>query len=156
MHEGMPTPQDQHRKLATFAGTWVGEETMHPSPWDEKGGTAVGKKVSRIDLDGFYLIEDYTQERDGQVSYRGHGLFGYDPQKNRYTMHWFDSMGMPTNEASLGTWEGNTLRFEMSSPMGQQRYIFITEGTTRYTFKIENSQDGKTWNTFMEGKYTKK
>ena len=156
MHEGMPTAQEQHKKLQALAGTWVGEEKMYPSPWDAEGGTAVGKIVSRIDLDGFYLIEEYTQERGGQVSYRGHGVFGWDGQRNRYTMHWFDSMGMPTHEPALGTWEGNTLRFEMSGPMGHQRYIFTTEGPTRYAFKIEHSQDGKEWCAFMEGRYTKK
>lgn len=156
MEMGMPTVQEQHKKLALFAGNWAGEEKMYPSPWDPEGGMALGKMVSKIDLDGFFLIQDYIQERGGQVSFRGHGILGWDGQIDKYTMHWFDSMGMPAHEPALGAWDGNTLRFEHTTPMGQQRYLFISEGPSRYSFKMENSQDGKSWTTFMEGHYNKK
>src|SRR4030095_8583695 len=54
MEMGMPTVQEQHKKLQTLAGTWTGEEKMHPSPWDPEGGMALGKVNNRIDLDGFF------------------------------------------------------------------------------------------------------
>jgi hypothetical protein len=156
MHEGMPKPQEQHRKLASLAGNWVGEEKMHPSPWDPKGGSALGKVNSRIDLDGFFLVSDYTQERGGQISYRGHGVVGYDPAKGQYTMHWFDSVGSPVYEPSTGKWQGNVLAFQMQGPMGHHRYVYTVEGEGRYFFKLEHSQDGKAWGTFMEGRYSRK
>ena len=31
---GMPEPGEQHRALQALAGTWAGEETLYPSPWD--------------------------------------------------------------------------------------------------------------------------
>lgn len=156
MEMGMPTVQEQHKKLQAFSGTWVGEEKMYPSPWDPEGGMAVGKMNSRIDLDGFFLIQEYIQERGGQVSFRGHGVLGWNGQTNKYSLHWFDSMGTPTHEPALGTWTGNTLLYEHTTPMGQQRYHFISESPTRYTFKMENSKDGKNWATLMEGHYSKK
>ena len=152
----MCKPQEQHLKLKSLEGTWVAEEKMYPSPWDPKGGTALGRIVSRIDLDGFFLVSDYVQERGGQVSYRGHGVYGWNGPASRYTMHWFDSMGSPAGEPALGTWEGNRLTFGMQSPMGHHRYAYEFEGEGKYHFKLEHSQDGKAWTTFMEGHYTRK
>lgn len=151
----MPKPKDEHRKLQALAGTWKGEETMYPSPWDQKGGNATSKVVSRMDIDGFFLITDYVQERNGQVSYRGHGVYGYSPKENRYTMHWFDSMGDCSSSPAYGTWTGNRLVFEQKTPMGMSRYSYELEGEGRYRFSIENSQDGKNWTKFMDCKSVK-
>src|SRR5947208_1920101 len=152
----MPKPTEKHAKLQSLAGTWVGEETMYPSPWDPKGGPALGRTESRLDLDGFYLLSDYTQERGGRTSYKGHGVFGYDPGSGSYTMHWFDSMGFPCTVPAKGTWEGNRLLFQSASPMGQGRFTYEFEREGKYRFKLENSRDGKEWTTFMEGNYTRK
>jgi len=150
----MPQVHDAHRKLEAMAGSWKGEETLSPSPWDPKGGTAVGRFISKLDLDGFALITDYVQERGGQTTYRGHGVFGWSEKDKAYTMHWFDSMGGdPSGPPALGTWAGNDLTFEHRTPMGLSRYVYHFEGDGRYTFRIDNSQDGKKWATFMEGKY---
>ncbi len=156
MHPEMPQVLDHHRKLQALAGNWTGDETIHPSPWDPKGGKATGSISSRIELDGFFLVSDYTEERGGQVSYRGHGIFGYDAQEKCYTMHWFDSMGSPCPTPARGRWEGNRLAFEQRNPMGHSRYTYTMEGEGRYRFLIENSQDGKAWKPFMEGTYTRK
>jgi len=152
----MCKPQPEHLKLKRLAGTWTGEETLHPSPWDPKGGNASGRIEARVELDGFYVVSDYVQERGGKPSYRGHGVFGWDSSRKCYTMHWFDSMGFPCSEAARGAWEGNRLVFEQSTPMGQARYSYDFEGDGRYGFRIENSPDGKSWTTFMEGRYTRK
>ena len=40
--------------------------------------------------------------------------------------------------------------------MGHGRYSYAFEGENRYTFTIENSQDGRTWTKLMEGRYTRK
>jgi len=65
-------------------------------------------------------------------------------------------MGFTTGEPARGTWEGNRLTFQNASPMGQGRYTYDFEADGKYRFKIENSQDGKQWATFMEGNYTRK
>lgn len=151
----MPSIQEHHKKLKDLAGSWSGQETMHPSPWDPKGGTATGKIESRVDLDGFFLISDYLQERGGQVSYRGHGVYGWDPAERCYMMYWFDSIGIP-GTAARGQWNGNTLSFEHRTPMGYSRYVYVMERDGRYSFRIDNSQDGKNWSCFMEGTYNRK
>ncbi len=152
----MPKPQEEHRKLQALAGNWVGEETIYPSPWDPKGGTATARVQSRLDLDGFFLITDYVEERGGRASYRGHGVFGWDPEEKCYTMHWFDSTGGVAPAPARGRWEGNRLSFEQRTPMGHSRYTYDLDGEGRYALRIENSQDGKQWTPFMEARYTRK
>ena len=64
-HLAAPTPLEEHRKLAAFAGEWEGEEMVYPSRWTA-GGPATAKVSARIDLNGFYLIQDARQTRDGK------------------------------------------------------------------------------------------
>ena len=82
----MPKASDGHRKLEKIAGRWEGEETMYPSPWDPKGGKAIGRINSRVALNGFALINDYEQERDGAITFTGHGVFTYDPKADVYSL----------------------------------------------------------------------
>jgi len=67
----MPTVQEQHKKLARLAGKWKATEKMFPNAWDKEGGTATARVESRVDVDGFFVVTDYVQERGGQASYRG-------------------------------------------------------------------------------------
>ena len=151
----MPTPQAEHQKLAALAGTWSGEETMHPSPWAPAGSSAIGKITSRMDLGSFFLISDYTQEKDGQVTFRGHGVYGWDAHHERYTIHWFDSMGMDPGAPAPGTWEGDVLCFQHETAMGHARYTYTFVDADHYSFKLENSLDGESWTPMMDGQYTR-
>ena len=74
---------------------------MHPSQWDPKGGIAIGRTKSRLALNGFALISDYEQERDGVITFTGHGVLSFEPTKELYALHWFDCMGSPP-EVFLG------------------------------------------------------
>jgi hypothetical protein len=139
--QGMPVPTEEHRKLQELAGSWVGEETMSPSPWGP-AGAARGKSTCRVECDGFFLIQEYVQEKEGRVSYRGHGVFGYDPQKKQYSWYWVDSMGFVPPQPSWGTWQGDTLTFHSESSHGKGRYTYEFDGKDRYRFRIDNSFDG--------------
>ena len=149
----MPRPNEHHERLATLAGNWIGEETMHASPWGE-AGSGDGRIAARIDLEGFFLVSDYVQERDGRVTYRGHGVYGWDEKQQCYTMHWFDSLGSPVGGPALGTWDGDRLVFSHQTPMGHSRYVYDFEEAA-YRFRIENSQDGQQWTVFMEARYSR-
>lgn len=146
-------PTEEHRQLARLAGNWIGEEVMHPSPWDPKGGKAAGRMKARMDLGGFYLISDYEQERNGAVGFRGHGVIGWDPRGRCYTMHWFDSSGIEHGAPALGTWEDDklVLQHEMTQ-FGYSRYVYEV-GDGEYRLLLQNSRDGKQWATFLEGAY---
>jgi hypothetical protein len=152
----MPKPTEEHRRLHVLAGEWAGDEILSPSPWGP-GGPAVGHYTYRVDLDGFWVVQDYYEEKDGRVVFRGHGLFGYDAQTKEYCWYWVDSMGFVPAAPSRGRWEGDTLLFTSHSPQGQGRYTIRFSGERTYHFKLENSFDGgKTFNQVMEGTYHKK
>ena len=149
----LPKPTEQHKRLEAMVGEWTSEETMHPSPWDPKGGQATGRTTTRMDLDGFFAVTNYVQQRDGRVTYRGHGVYGWDPSQEQYMMHWFDSIGMDPGPPAPGRWEGDTLCFQHQTKMGHSRYTTKFLSKDAYTFKLESSPDGQNWSVFMEGTY---
>jgi len=154
--DGMPRPNENHEKLHRFAGSWVGEEILEPSPWGP-GGPAVGRLEGEVILEGFFVVSDYVEEKGGQVTFRGHGIFGWDDKANNVTWYWFDSMGGTPPAPSRGTWDGETLVLRSNAPQGEGRYTYRFEGKDRYVFRIENSTDGgKTWKKLMEGTYRRK
>jgi hypothetical protein len=150
----MPKPTDEHRKLHAFAGEWEGEEKMSPTPWGP-GGAATGRYRSRVDMDGFFVVQDYEQIKDGRVTYRGHGIFGIDG--GAVAWYWVDSIGQMPQAPARGAWAGDTLTLESSSPQGKSRYVLRLEGAGTLHFRIESSFDGgATFSPFMEGTYRRK
>ncbi|HET6585026.1 MAG TPA: DUF1579 family protein [Nannocystaceae bacterium] len=148
----MPEPSPEHRKLASLAGEWVGEEILHPSPWSPETRRALGRFSMRMAVDDLFLVNDYEEERDGRVVFRGHGVYGWDAPRERYTMHWFDSMGGSPSE-TLGVWSGDELVFTNQGEQGHGRYIYSVHGPDRLGFRIETSRDGHEWATLMEGAF---
>lgn len=147
----MPKPTDAHRRLVdAMAGSWRGEETMHPSPWSPTGGVAESRIDARAALDGFHVVSDYVQIRDGAETFRGHGVYGWDARRERYTMYWFDSMGFDPGGPSLGRFDADVLTFE--SPNGKSRYVY-TFRDGGYDFRIESSRDGAAWETLLDSTY---
>jgi Protein of unknown function (DUF1579) len=154
MDHHMPRPGPEHERLAALDGTWEGDEQLAPSLWGP-GGQARGRLVNRRDLDGFFLVQDYVQEKDGRVMYRGHGVLGYDPGAKAYTWYWVDSMGSPSQPMS-GTWDRDALRFESASPRGDGRYEFRVDGRGRLEFRIDRRFAGGDWQNFLTGTYARR
>ncbi len=148
----MPTPGAAHFKLEKLVGFWRGEERVHPSRWDPRGGEAVGRVRNRIALDGFVLIHEYEQERKGRVALRGHGVIRWDPSTEQYVLMWFDSMGMPPNEFR-GDFEGDVLTLTSEEPQGWIRAVWDFGEQGRYSYLMESSVDGDNWSPLMEGEY---
>jgi len=150
----MPKPGEPHAKLERLAGRWIGEETIHPMPWDPEGGTAKGLVDNKPGLDGFAVVQDYEQQRGGVTSFRGHGVFAWDDIEKCYVMHWFDTMGMPPS-VFKGDFEGDVLTVTHQGPQGFSRAVFDLSHDGRYHFKMEVSGDGNAWAPFMEGDYAR-
>lgn len=149
----MPRPGEGHRKLERLVGNWTGEETMHESPWSP-GGKMTGKVRNVRALDGFAVVQDYEQVQNGQVAFRGHGVFRFDAKSGKYQMNWFDSFGMP---ASLmeGTFEGDVLRMQMIIEQGHMRVRWDLTKPGEIDYLMEVSGDGKNWQPMLEGAYRK-
>jgi Protein of unknown function (DUF1579) len=151
----MPKPSDFHKKLAALVGDWSGAETLHPAPWEPAGGTATGRVVNRWTIDGFALIQEYEQRRDGQVTFKGHGVFWWDPARQQYVMHWWDSMG-GTGAEYRGRFDGDVLMLSAPMPQGgRSRTSWRLTGPDSHVFLMEVSPDGENWHPAMEGRYTK-
>ena len=99
------------------------------------------------------VVQDYEQERNGTVSFGGHGVFSYDANQNCYLMHWWDTMGMPPN-VFKGNLDGQTVTLTCDDGPMKSRATF-TVGDNDYSFRMEMSQDGTNWMTFMEGTYSR-
>lgn len=150
MQMHMPQPGPQHEILARLSGEWRGEETMFPSPWSPQEQKRSGHIRARV-LDGFFVLSDYEQTAEGQVTFRGHGVYSFDPQAQEYLMYWFDSMG-GAGGVARGRYEGNQLTFRNTSPMGHHRYRYTFEdGLT--VFEMALSADGEDWQPQMEARY---
>lgn len=150
----MPKPGDAHKKLGAFVGEWTGPETMYPAPWDPVGGKATAKVVNRWILDGFAVVQEYEQRRAGKVNFRGHGVIWFDAAKQEYVMNWWDTMG--GGGQYRGAFEGAQLR--LSSPMpqgGHSRTSWDFGSPGAYSFNMEISGDGQTWQPAMLGHYKK-
>lgn len=148
----MPKPSPGHLLLEKLVGTWEGEETMHPSEWDPRGGVAIGRNSHDLRLGGFALIADYEQERAGAITFTGHGVYTYDPKQDRYTLHWFDCMGSPP-EVFTGGFDGEVLTLDHAGPGMHARmtYDLSTPGLMKGT--MEMSPDGHVWKIFFEATY---
>ena len=148
----MPKPTEAHQKMASLAGCWTGPEHMHPSPWDPTGGAATGRAENRMALDGFALLHDYVQERNGAVSFKGHGVLTFDSREQCYSMHWWDSMGLGAN-IYKGSFADNTLTMTRREAQGQSRVVWEFPDSRIYRFRMEFSPDGNQWKPLMDGEY---
>ena len=148
----MPTPSAGHQKLEMLGGSWVGNERMYPSQWDPKGGMAVGRTNSRIALGGFALISDYEQERDGTITFSGHGVYTYDTESELYSLFWFDSMGSPP-EVFVGGFTGDVLTLSHAGPPMHVRLTWDLTEPGCLASQMEMSDDGVTWNKLFDAEY---
>jgi len=152
MHTPEPTPG--HQKLELFAGTWQGPEDMHPSHWDPAGFKATGRNTGRLALNGFALINEYEQERDGEVAFTGHGVMTYDAEKNLYQMIWFDCLGTAP-ETYSGRFEGEVLTLMSQRGRMQSRLTYDFSDAGQWVGQMEMSTDGESWNTMFDAVYIK-
>src|SRR6202171_2629914 len=106
-HLAAPMPLEEHRKLAAFAGEWSGEEGVFPSRWPG-GGPPTSHVVARMDLNGFYLIQDTRQMRDGKETFATHGVFTYDREDRPYQLFWPDCVGSSFPAPASGGRTGKT------------------------------------------------
>jgi uncharacterized protein YodC (DUF2158 family) len=148
----MPKITEHHLRLKELVGEWRGTEIMHPSPWDPKGGKATGRTNSRLALNGFAMISDYEQERDGAITFIGHGVMTYDTKEACYVLHWFDGLGSPP-EVFKGVFDGDILTVAHGGPGMHVRLTYDRSQKKRLISRMDMSQDGKQWKTLYDGSY---
>jgi hypothetical protein len=151
-HLAASSPLPEHARLAAFAGEWNGEEVVFPSRWTE-GGTATSRVVARMDLNGFYLIQDSVQTRDGKQSFATHGIFTFDREDRTYKLFWYDSLGYTPPSPASGGWVGKTLTLVRGSLRGNARHVYEIIDDDSYSLKIQFSPDAEGWADVLTGVY---
>ncbi len=151
-HLDAPSPLEEHRKLAAFAGEWAGEEMVYPSRWTA-GGPATSRVVARVALNGFYLIQDTVQTRDGIETFATHGVFTFDRDDRTYKLFWHDSLGYYSPAPASGAWVGNKLTLVRGSLRGNARHVYEVVDNDNYTMKIQFSPDAEGWTDVLTGVY---
>ena len=138
--------------MKVFAGEWSGEEVVYPSRWTQ-GGPATSRVVARIDLNGFYLIQDSVQMRDGKEIFATHGIFAYDRDDRTYKLFWYDSLGYTPPSPASGGWVGQTLTLVRGSLRGNARHVYEIIDDNSYSLKIQFSPDAEGWADVLTGVY---
>lgn len=151
-HLAASSPLAEHTRLAAFAGEWNGEEMVFPSRWTA-GGPATSHTVARMDLNGFYLIQDSVQTRDGKPIFATHGLFTYDREDRTYKLFWYDSLGYTPPSPASGGWASNTLTLVRGSLRGNARHVYEIIDDNSYSLKIQFSPDAEGWADVLTGVY---
>ena len=151
-HLAASSPLPEHARLAAFAGEWNGEEMVYPSRWNA-GGPATSRTVARMDLNGFYLIQDSVQTRDGKPIFATHGLFTYDREDRTYKLFWYDSLGYTPPSPASGGWVGKTLTLVRGSLRGNARHVYEIIDDNSYSLKIQFSPDAEGWADVLTGVY---
>ena len=151
-HLAASSPLPEHARLAAFAGEWDGEEMVFPSRWTA-GGPATSRTVARMDLNGFYLIQDSVQMRDGKQVFATHGLFTYDRDDRTYKLFWYDSLGYTPPSPASGGWVGKTLTLVRGSLRGNARHVYEIINEDSYSLKIQFSPDAEGWADVLTGVY---
>lgn len=151
-HLAASSPLAEHARLAAFAGEWNGEEVVFPSRWME-GGPATSHIVARMDLNGFYLIQDTVQTRSGKQSFATHGIFTFDRDDRTYKLFWYDSLGYTPPSPASGGWVGKTLTLVRGSLRGNARHVYEIIDDNPYSLKIQFSPDAEGWADVLTGVY---
>ena len=114
---------------------------------------ATARVVARIDLNGFYLIQDARQSRDGKESFLTHGVFTYDREDKLYKLFWHDSLGYFAPSPASGGWKDKTLTLVRGSLRGNARHVYQLLDADTYTLKIQFSPDSEGWADVLTGTY---
>jgi len=151
-----PKPAPEVKRLAFFGGDWTSEGEMKAGPWGA-GGKFTGTSHCKWMDGGFFLV--CTEVGTGAMGkIHGMSVMGYDAAAKTYTWNGFNSMG--ENEKASGSVNDKTWTYTNESNMGGKmikgRYTMTETSPTSYDFKMETSEDGKTWGQMMQGKVTKK
>jgi hypothetical protein len=106
-------------------GTWDAESVIRPGP-DAAPVRSKGVARNRRIAGGRYLVMDYASDS----GFEGHGIYGWDPARGKYTGVWVDSTSSVIAR-SEGTWDpaSRTMTYETVADAGHRsfRYREITQ-----------------------------
>ncbi len=138
-------------RFTFFAGSWEGEETIDPSPWDREDDVMTGRLSFRPARDGVLAVE-YAECRSGRHCYRASGVLAWDPQQG-YRLWWSDSERGSRPLLAQGRWDGEQLTFSCDRPREWARFCLRVEGEDRMVFRRECPADGEPGAPIIEARF---
>ncbi|HEY7501839.1 MAG TPA: DUF1579 family protein [Vicinamibacterales bacterium] len=153
--QGPPKPGPEHKPLQYFVGKWKTDAELKPGPLGP-GGKMTSVDTCEWFAGGFHVV--CRGDGSGALGKMSSlGIMAYSAQEKNYTFYGIDSMG--NADLSKGSKNGNTWTFTATSTFGgqtfQSRFTIVETSPKEYTFRWEQSADGKKWAVLMEGKSTK-
>lgn len=147
------TLSDGHQRLQALVGAWRGEEEMSATQW-APAGTASAEAVAEADFGGLFVTQRYRQTRDGNESFAARNIFGFDQADGLAKMYAFDSMGFAPVSPACGSWDGDALVLERSSPRGSARVAYIFESPDSYRTELKFKPAGaEIWQDMAKGAF---
>lgn len=111
---------DMLSPLATFAGQWIGHNTLHDPNTNQPETTDSTLSLTPL-LNGRFIRIDYTWHYQGTPQ-QGELLVGYETEAQQATGHWIDSWHMGDKvmacRGTLGAQGALTLLGSFSAPPG--------------------------------------
>jgi len=151
-----PKPGPELKRVAYFGGNWKEAGTAHLGAVGGPEGKYSSTSNWAWMSGGFFMVAHMDMTTSMGAS-KALGVMGYDPESKMYTYQEFDSTGetfMAKGSVSGDTWTWNSESM-MGGKMMKTRVMIKEVSKTEYNFKMESSQDGKTWATGFESTFTK-
>jgi hypothetical protein len=146
---GLPQPGKEHEILKQLEGTWEATVKMPGAP-GQPAMESKGEETNKLRCGGLWLISDFKSAFAGQP-FEGHGIYGYDSTKKKYTSVWVDSMEtyILHSEGTLDT-SGKILTLKGEGPDGKGKLTkwkmtdeFKDQDTRVFTMAMDGGADGK-------------
>lgn len=142
-----PTPQ--HELLARDVGTWDATMSCYMAGPETNPQTFKGVEVNTLMDGGLWLLSDFQGDFAG-TPFRGHGLTGYDPEKQKHVGTWIDTM-CAQMMIMEGTYDEQTGTLTMYSKGTDPSTGKPAETKTVSAY---DGEDSRTFTMFMKGEDT--
>lgn len=150
----MPDTSGNLVRLHAFLGEWVGDEVLHPSPWNATRAQASARVTGALAVDGRVVVRDEARTSTAR-SERVHAVLGYDPHVGRYVLDRFADVDATSTaaEPARGGWDGETLTFVYDTSVGPLRLQYTVVSPDHHTGTLSYWETERGWQTALAGDY---
>lgn len=143
-------------RFAFLIGRWRCEAKVRLANGEWQ--TFQARWVGRFILDGYAIADEYRMTGpSGKLIVFGLNLRTYDAARQQWNIKWLDAlsggwMDLVSEEMGGISFNGPSIVYAFKEPMAGHvftRATYTSISNTRFTWRGEQSDDGKTWSEFM-------
>ena len=155
---GQPHPNAPSalQRFAFLIGRWtcVARVKLAQGDWQTFPATWLGRYI----LDGYAIADEYRMTSpSGELIVLGTNFRTYDATRQVWNLRWLNALAgtwVELGPEELGgvTFQGTSVTYALKEPMAGHaltRATYTNISPTRFTWRGEQSEDGKTWSEFM-------